>query len=49
MTPICPTCREFTIRRVHGTWCPRCRGWYVSYTKPTGEFMPYIRVYTYLP
>jgi Zn-finger nucleic acid-binding protein len=49
MLPMCPNkCGKQTIQRVNGPWCPRCRGWYIPMSR-NGEFMPYIRIHTYLP
>lgn len=47
--PICPNCHQHCIQRVHGVWCPRCRGWHMTYIKPNGVAYPFIQAYRYLP
>lgn len=48
MLPKCPNCKTTCIQRVYGTWCTRCRGWYIPLVH-NGEFRPFIRIHTYLP
>jgi Zn finger protein HypA/HybF involved in hydrogenase expression len=39
----CPACEHKLVERVHGSWCPTCRGWLVEVQKPSGEILTFIR------
>jgi Zn finger protein HypA/HybF involved in hydrogenase expression len=42
-TTRCPDCQRRLLERVHGVWCPACRGWLVEVTKPDGLTYAFIQ------